>query len=179
MDNIGSLRRALMILVCLMLLKLVEYLITAPELDALASAPTMYMKLPRVQTPRCDACRAVAGVFDVAFREADSKIEHLGLELSLDEVNQIVKNVCTRKTFKYLLYCPRNRISLFAVGLQSWWSTMDIFDLHFPISRPGKVWMEDLLCFTIMMMSSGMSGWRNIASTWLIWYFIYRLFLFL
>ena len=100
MDNIASLRRALMILGCLMFLKLLEYLITAPTLDSLASAPTMYMKMPRVQHPRCDACRAVAGVFDVAFREADSKIEHLGLELSVEEVNDIVKNVCSRKTFK-------------------------------------------------------------------------------
>ena len=37
---------------------------------------------------------------DAAFREADSKIEHLGLELSLEEVNEIVKHVCDRHTFR-------------------------------------------------------------------------------
>ena len=61
-----------------------------------------------MQHPRCDACRAVAGAFHVAFRAADTKIEHLGLELNLAEVNEIVENVCHRQTFRfYSLVCVK------------------------------------------------------------------------
>ena len=50
--------------------------------------------------PRCDACRAMAGMFDGLFREEDSKIEHLGLELSQAEVADIVKTVCSKDVFR-------------------------------------------------------------------------------
>ena len=55
---------------------------------------------PKVSHPRCDACRAMAGLFDSLFREEDSKIEHLGLELSLAEVGDIVKTVCSKDVFR-------------------------------------------------------------------------------
>ena len=42
----------------------------------------------------------MAGLFDSLFREEDSKIEHLGLELSLSEVGDIVKTVCSRDVFR-------------------------------------------------------------------------------
>jgi len=99
MDSI-RLRRALLIIVCLIILKVVEFFITAPELDKIAETHNLYMKLPRVNHPRCDACRAVAGLFDVAFRAEDSKIEHLGLELSTEEVETIVKTVCSKEMFR-------------------------------------------------------------------------------
>ena len=50
--------------------------------------------------PRCDGCRAVAGMFDALFRVEDAKIEHLGLELSLPEVQDIVQTVCTKEVFR-------------------------------------------------------------------------------
>ena len=58
------------------------------------------MQVARVQHPRCDACRAVAGLLDAAFRQADSRVEHLGLELELEEVTSIVDSVCSRSTFR-------------------------------------------------------------------------------
>ena len=106
MDNVTGLRRALLLLLALALLEVLEFLVTAPSLDSLASAPTSYVTSPRVQHPRCDACRAVAGVFHVAFRAADTKIEHLGLELNLAEVTEIVENVCNRQTFRFVYPKP-------------------------------------------------------------------------
>ena len=91
-----------------MILKVIEFFITAPELDKIAETHNLYMKLPRVNHPRCDACRAVAGLFDVAFRDADSKIEHLGLELNSEEVETIVKTICSKEMFREVvvyLFC--------------------------------------------------------------------------
>ena len=39
-------------------------------------------------------------IIEMIFRAADTKIEHLGLELSLEEVQHIVENVCSRQTFR-------------------------------------------------------------------------------
>ena len=48
MDNVTGLRRALLLL--LALLKVSEFLVTAPSLDSLASAPSSYVTSPRVVT---------------------------------------------------------------------------------------------------------------------------------
>ena len=49
----------------------------------------------------------------MAFKAADTKIEHLGLELSLAEVTEIVENVCHRQTFRfYSFVCVINLISI-------------------------------------------------------------------
>ena len=42
----------------------------------------------------------MAGLLDAAFRQADSRVEHLGLELELEEVTSIVDSVCSRSTFR-------------------------------------------------------------------------------
>ena len=113
MDNVTGLRRALLLLLALALLKVLEFLVTAPSLDSLAAA-SHTVTPARVQHPRCDACRALAGVFHVAFRAADTKIEHLGLELSLEEVTDIVDNVCNKQTFRLVrhisTYHPKTKI---------------------------------------------------------------------
>ena len=48
MDNVTGLRRALLLLLALALLKVLEFLVTAPSLDSLASAPSSYVTSPRV-----------------------------------------------------------------------------------------------------------------------------------
>ena len=53
-----------------------------------------------MSNPRCDACRAMGVMFDGLFREEDSKIEHLGLELSQSEVADIVRTVCSKDVFR-------------------------------------------------------------------------------
>lgn len=55
---------------------------------------------PKVSHPRCDACRAMAGLFDSLLREEDGKIEHLGLELSQAEVADIVNTACSKEVFR-------------------------------------------------------------------------------
>ena len=95
-------KRATTVLACLTVLKIGEYLILAPKLDEVAGSPDFFIKNPRVNHPRCDACRAIALRFDMAFREADSKIEHLGQELSEAEVVDIVKSICTDYAFRYI-----------------------------------------------------------------------------
>ena len=50
--------------------------------------------------PRCDGCRAVAGMLDALFRVEDGKIEHLGLELSQAEVADIVNTACSKEVFR-------------------------------------------------------------------------------
>ena len=52
MDNVTGLRRALLLLLALALLKVLEFLVTAPSLDSLASAPSSYVTSPRVLTIR-------------------------------------------------------------------------------------------------------------------------------
>ena len=42
----------------------------------------------------------MALMFDGLFREEDSKIEHLGLELSQTEVADIVNIVCSKDVFR-------------------------------------------------------------------------------
>ena len=83
-------------------MKLCEYLILGPRLDEMAGAPDIFIKNPRVNHPRCDACRAIAARLDITFREADSKIEHLGQELSEEEVVDIVNSICTEYSFRYI-----------------------------------------------------------------------------
>ena len=62
MDNAANLRRAMMLFGFLILVKIIEYVLVTPELEALVSSTDLYMKIPRVQHPRCDACRAVSGL---------------------------------------------------------------------------------------------------------------------
>merc|ERR1719228_980232 len=102
MDSSIGVRSFVILLICLVILKICEYFIVGPELDALAGSPDIFIKNPRVNHPRCDACRAIASRFDVAFRDADSKIEHLGKELSEPEVADIVSAICTEYTFRYI-----------------------------------------------------------------------------
>merc|ERR1719373_215488 len=89
MESVMSLRRALLCLVTLLLIKVCEYLLIEPRLEDLAEQQRLQMKSPALSHPRCDGCRAVAGMFDTLFQEEDSKIEHLGLELGLPEVLDI------------------------------------------------------------------------------------------
>ena len=65
---------------------------------------------PAIQArhPRCDACRVVAARLDSALREADSKLEHLGLEIPVTEVTQIVTTVCRDENFRYSQVKPNN-----------------------------------------------------------------------
>ena len=97
-----TIKRGALVLCCLAILKIAEYVIIGPRLDQLAGTPNIYTKLPRFSHPRCDACRAIALRFDAAFREEDSKIEHLGQELSEREVADIVNNICSDYAFKYI-----------------------------------------------------------------------------
>ena len=107
-DNKGSMelsngmKKAFAILFCLIILKIGEIIILSPQLDDLAKVPEILKKGPRGSHPRCDACRDIAMKFDAAFREEDSKIEHLGLELTENEVKDIVNSVCTDYSFKYV-----------------------------------------------------------------------------
>ena len=62
--------------------------------------------------PRCDGCRAVALMFDRLFRVEDAKVEHLGLELTLAEVRDIVDTVCRKDVFRYEQLLLRDWLAL-------------------------------------------------------------------
>ena len=98
-----GMKSSFIVLFLLILLKVCEYIILGPKLDKLAGSPEIFVKHPRVNHPRCDACRAIALRFDMAFREADSKVEHLGLELPKEEVADIVSSVCSDYSFRYII----------------------------------------------------------------------------
>ena len=49
----SGLRRALGLLLCLVLLKVVEFLVTAPSLDPLAATPSHYMKVTTTCVKYC------------------------------------------------------------------------------------------------------------------------------
>eukprot|EP00092_Neocalanus_flemingeri_P014149 GFUD01015263.1.p1 GENE.GFUD01015263.1~~GFUD01015263.1.p1 ORF type:complete len:258 (+),score=61.47 GFUD01015263.1:103-774(+) len=102
MEPSTGVKRVLICLAGLALLKISEYFILGPKLEEAAGAPNFYIKNPRVNHPRCDACRVIASRLDDTFREADSKIEHLGQELSEQEVVDIVNNICTEYSFRYI-----------------------------------------------------------------------------
>ena len=95
-------KRGITVLCALAILKIGEYLILGPKLDEIAGAPDFFIKSPRYLHPRCDACWAIALRFDMIFRQEDSKIEHLGQELSEAEVVDIVNNICTEHAFRYI-----------------------------------------------------------------------------